>query len=115
MFALILGVMETTTIIEKSMETKFNFAFADSPFNGERSPLAITDDFAMKKLPMQAWEYCIFEIKGIHSDQERAERVDELNKLGAAGWEPAGTTSGGSQYHEYIIFKRPDPLTASIS
>ena len=97
------------------METKVDFAFADRSLNGERSPLSNTDGFAWKKLPVQVWEYCIFEIKGIHSDEELIERVDELNKLGAAGWEPAATTSGGSQYHEYLIFKRPNPVAAGNS
>ena len=56
---------------------------------------------------MQKWEYCIIEMMSIHSDADREERVAELSKMGADGWELAGTTSGGSQYHAYLIFKRP--------
>ena len=55
---------------------------------------------------MQKWEYCIIEMKSIHSDADREERADELNKLGADGWELTGTTSGGSQFHAYLVFKR---------
>lgn len=56
---------------------------------------------------MQKWEYKIIEMPGIHSDQDREEYGDELIKLGADGWELTVTTSGGSQYHAYLIFKRP--------
>lgn len=112
--------MTTTnySTIEKRTEKKQGIAFADSPVTGECSnPVSWkilrvesppNSDVPAKKAFVQTWEYCIFEIKMMHSDQDRAERVGELNKLGAAGWEPAtGTISGGSQYHEYLIFKRP--------
>lgn len=93
------GAMITTnnSTTKKLVEIERGFAFANHAVHGEGS----------HAMPFtQKWEYCIFEFKGMHSDQDRTERVDELNKLGAAGWEPAGTTSGGSQYHEYLIFKR---------
>lgn len=99
-------VTATYSTMEKGTEKEQGFAFADSPVNFEIANPAYRAVFA-QGVPMQAWEYCIFEIKSMHSDQDRAERVEELNKLGAAGWEPAGTTSGGSQFHEYLIFKRP--------
>jgi hypothetical protein len=56
---------------------------------------------------MQKWEYKIIEMQGIHSNQDREEYADELNTLGAEGWELTETTSGGSIYHAYLIFKRP--------
>lgn len=56
---------------------------------------------------MQKWEYKIIEITGIYSNQDREEYGDELTKLGADGWELTVTTSAGSQYHAYLIFKRP--------
>jgi hypothetical protein len=112
--------METTNYpkIEKGPEMKRGMTVPDRPaaHRGSnrvswkilRVESAPKSDVSAQKPPMQKWEYCIFEIKVMHSDQDRAERVDELNKLGAAGWEPAtGTISGGSQYHEYLIFKRP--------
>ncbi len=72
----------------------------------------VPDAHPKKELPentaaVQQWEYHIFEIKIIHSDEDRTERAHELNKMGAAGWEPVGTISGGSRFHEYLILKRP--------
>ena len=56
---------------------------------------------------MEKWEYKIVEMPGIHSNQDQEEYANELNTLGADGWELTETTSGGSQYHAYLIFKRP--------
>lgn len=65
--------------------------------------------------PLQQWEYHIFEVRGIHADEDQKERVEELNKLGANGWEPAGTIAGGSHFHEYLILKRPKSSDAPSS
>jgi len=56
---------------------------------------------------MEKWEYKIIEMPGIHSDKDQEVYTGELNELGADGWELTQTTSGGSQYHAYLIFKRP--------
>ena len=93
--------MKNTTYspIKQTTEMNRDLAFLERSFSA---------DIPVNRTPMQVLEFCILEIKGIRSDHDRAERVEELNKLGAAGWEPTGTTfSGGSSFHEYLIFKRP--------
>ena len=67
---------------------------------------------AQSQLKAQLWEYKVVHIEaykrlGPNDDlnQLAMKTTDELNKLGADGWEYAGDLVGGLSYS--VVFKRP--------